>query len=167
MPQTVDAPTRHHYGEWHNFFGKLGREAIFRSTRDYLDQLDEYSVHYGHWKQPDRWPWVYIRRVRVPIQEANVSGGRLHAMFAYDIIVENTNVSDMDLADEEAMNILGDIIALLKVDMKEDMTLDNVRYARRIEMDLLDPIYVEDPQTSELFTWARLRLMIFKRLALV
>lgn len=167
MPQTVTAPATHHYGEWHNFFGGLTREAIFRSERMYLDKLDKFSVTYGFWRQPDRWPWVYIRRVQVPIEEANLAGDRLHAQFAFDIIVENTDVTDMNAAEEEAVNLLGDIIALLVVDMKRDMTLDGTRYARRIDITLLDPFYVEDPQTSDLFSWAALRLVIYKKLTLV
>ncbi len=162
----LSRPSTDQYGEWLNYIADLIRRDIARSNREHLAAIPPEHVRRGRWIKPRNWPWIFISYVRHPIIGANVSGGSLHAEFTYDIVVENTH-RDLDVAEFEAMNIIGDILSLLIIDEKMQIDFDGVREARGIRLEIMDPLQVIDPQNSDKFVWAGLRVVVEKKLNLV
>ncbi len=163
---TLSRPATDSYGEWLNYIADLIRRDMARSNRTYLSTIPSERVYRGRWKKPLGWPWIFISYVRHPIVGANVSGGSLHCEFTYDIVVENTDI-DLDEAEFEAINIIGDILSLLIVDEQMEVNFDGVREARGIRLEILDPVQVIDPQNRDKFIWAGLRVVVEKKLTLV
>lgn len=159
-------PDTHHYGEWLVYFAHILRDSFVDSDRKYIGNLNRENIHIGVWKKPIRWPWVFITYVSHPVVGANVSGGQVNTMFTYDIIVENKGI-DMDDAEIEGINILGDIIAILVVDQNLEVNYDGVREARGIQLDILNPQYSLSTNLRDQFVWAVLRVTIEKKLDLV
>ncbi len=163
--QVLNRPTTDHYGEWLNYLANILARSFEASTRTYIDKLGEGYVHVGKWKRSRIFPWIFIDYAEHPVRGANLSGTMVDADYAYDIVVENKG-PDMDEAEQLAVNIMGDIIGVLVKDMNMDMTFEGVREARGIELQIMDPEYPFDPRTGDEYVWAKLRLVVWKKLTI-
>lgn len=165
MITALSRPLTEHYGEWLNYLANVIARSFEVSTRTHLRELGEGHVYVGKWKRSVVWPWVFISYAEHPVRGTNLSGGLIDANFTYDITVENKGPR-MDHAEQEAVNIIGDIIGVLVKDQNLEVNFEGTREARGIELTMLDPEYPFDPRTGDEYVWAKLRLVVWKKLTI-
>jgi len=164
MPTPI-LPSVNNYGLWQIYFAEKIKDKLAKSTRDFLGPVTEFNISIGRFNLATRWPHVYIIHARHNIEEANVSGGKLHAQWTYDVIVENSHPSDLDRAEKEAILVLGDVIAELHTD--PHLLVGAAWTARGMSLEFLEPVYPLDPATGDLYVQVGLRVVILKSMQLV
>lgn len=161
----TERPSTDHYGEWFLYLMETTRKAISQSSRKYLDSIPAERVHIGRWKKPFGWPWIFLRFARHPIRTGNVSGGQLDADWAFDIIVEERD-DDLDVAEQHAVLVLGDILDVIIVDLEMSVTFENTREARDMHLEWLEPALVVGPTEQDRSIWFGVRVRVLKKLSL-
>lgn len=157
-------PNRNHYGEWQIYFAERMAELIAASQRDYIANFDISDIIIGRFRLALRWPAIYIIHSRHEIEEANVSGGKLHGKFVYDIVVEDSG-DELDESEKNAILVIGDIIALLHTD-PHLIDTSGQWTCRGMDLEMLEPVYPLDPNTNDLYVQIGLRVTIYKSLEL-
>jgi len=158
-------PYRNSYGEWQLYFTERIKQKIVDSNRDYLGQFEDGDVTLGRFMVGLNSPHIYIVHARHNTEGANVSGGKPHGQFQYDVIVETAYPGDLDRAERDSLLIIGDIISELHLDPHLLDESGNWT-CRGIMLEFLEPVYPLDATTKDLLVQAGLRVTILKSLML-
>lgn len=162
MPvQKPDTPATDHYGEWMNYLSDVLVYLLQVQDSTYLNKVFDSEITVWDGLVALDVPHIYVLPRAEPIKELGMGKQQLDSRFRYDIIVENFNPIK-DEARIDAINILGDIVGLFL--NNRTLTIDTTKTCRNLELEIFDPIFVLDDESSDMYVQTSVELTIWKSL---